>query len=444
MRFESESSGENIPLLSDKEKLPSDSNSNLQDGSIPGAVFNVSTTMIGAGIMSIPATIKVLGIVPGFLVIVLVAIITDITVEFMLRYSACDQSITYAGMVSESYGKLGSLAAKICIIITNLGVLVIYFIILGDVLCGSASKGVDQVHAGVLQEWLGFHWWTSRPFALFIFSFFLILPFLLYRRIDSLRYSSGVSILLALVFVAISSSMAFYALWSGESQSLRLFPDFSKVSFLDIITTIPIFVTGFGFHPYVHPIRAELREAGDMKMAVRYSLIICVAIYFATGFFGYLLFGDSIMTDMLVNFDQSSNTHAGRLLNDIVRLSYAVHLALVFPVINFSMRLNIDELLFSNDDNKPELASDTPRFMGLTLSLFAVTYVVAVAIPNIWYFFQFLGSTTIVTLAFIVPPAIILRDKHGIATTKDRVLAAVVAILAAVTSGIAIWTNLHT
>ncbi|KAK4273762.1 hypothetical protein QN277_017096 [Acacia crassicarpa] len=441
MRVESESSGDNIPLLADTEKSPVDSNS--RDGSIPGAVFNVSTTMIGAGIMSIPATIKVLGIVPGFLVIVLVALVTDITVEFMLRYSGSDKSITYAGMVSESYGKLGSLAVKICVIITNLGVLVIYFIIL-DVLCGRASKGVDQVHAGVVQEWLGFHWWTSRPFALLLFSVFLILPFLLLRRMDSLSYSSGISILLALVFVAISSSMAFYALWSGESQSLRIFPDFSQFSVLDIVTTIPVFVTGFGFHPYVHPIRAELREAGDMRVAVRYSLIICVAIYFATGFFGYLLFGDSIMTDMLVNFDQSSNTHAGRLLNDVVRLSYALHLALVFPVINFTLRLNIDELLFSQDDNKPELASNTPRFLGLTLSLFAFTYALAVAIPNIWYFFQFLGSTTIVSLAFIVPPAIILRDIYGIATTKDRVLAIVVALLAVVTSGVAIWTNLYT
>ncbi|KAI9102175.1 hypothetical protein K1719_023685 [Acacia pycnantha] len=442
MRVDAESSGDNIPLVADTEKSPADSNS--QDGSIPGAVFNVSTTMIGAGIMSIPATIKVLGIVPGFLVIVLVAMVTDITVEFMLRYSGSDKSITYAGMVSESYGKLGSLAVKICVIITNLGVLVIYFIILGDVLCGRASKGVDQVHAGVVQEWFGFHWWTSRPCALLLFSLFLILPFLLLRRIDSLRYSSGVSILLALVFVAISSSMAFYALWSGKSQSLRIFPDFSQVSVLDIITTIPVFVTGFGFHPYVHPIRAELREAGDMKVAVRYSLIICVAVYFATGFFGYLLFGDSIMTDMLVNFDQSSNTHAGRLLNDVVRLSYALHLALVFPVINFTLRLNIDELLFSHDNNKPELASNTPRFLGLTLSLFAFTYAVAVAIPNIWYFFQFLGSTTIVSVSFIVPPALILRDIYGIATTKDRVLAIVVAMLAVVTSGVAIWTNLYT
>jgi len=102
-----------------------------QNGTVSGAVFNISTTMVGAGIMSIPATMKVLGIIPGLLVIVLVAVITDLTVEFMLRCTSSGKAVTYAGMVGESFGSVGSLAVKICVITTNLGVLIVYFIILG-------------------------------------------------------------------------------------------------------------------------------------------------------------------------------------------------------------------------------------------------------------------------------------------------------------------------
>lgn len=153
-----------------------------------------------------------------------------------------------------------------------------------------------------------------------------------------------------------------------------------------------------------------------MSVAVRLSLLICVAIYFAIGFFGYLLFGDSIMPDVLVNFDQNSDSSIGRLLDDIVRISYALHLALVFPIINYSLRANIDELLFSKR-NKPPLALDTPRFVSLTLALLAFTYMLAVAIPNVWYFFQFLGSTTIVCLSFLFPAAIILRYSINFVTS---------------------------
>ncbi|KAL1307946.1 hypothetical protein AAHE18_17G070800 [Arachis hypogaea] len=314
----------NVPLLDDSQE------DSQQHGSISGAVFNISTTMIGAGIMSIPATIKVLGILPGFILIVFVALVTDVTVEFMLRYTAHGKSLTYASMVGESFGSLGSLAVKICVITTNLGVLIIYFIILGDVLCGNESKG--STHLGILQEWFGIHWWTSRAFALLLVALFIMLPLVMLRRVDSLRYSSAISILLALVFVAICSSMAFYALWCGKTQPLRLLPDFSQVTVLDLFTTVPIFVTGFGFHVNVHPIRAELGKPGDMNLAVRISLMICVGIYFAIGFFGYLLFGDSIMADMLVNFDQNSNTSGGRLLNDIFLGSTTiVCLSFIFP-----------------------------------------------------------------------------------------------------------------
>lgn len=411
-----------------------------QNGTVSGAVFNISTTMVGAGIMSIPATMKVLGIIPGLLVIVLVAVITDLTVEFMLRCTSSGKAVTYAGMVGESFGSVGSLAVKICVITTNLGVLIVYFIILGDVLCGNDING--DTHLGILQQWFGIHWWTCRAFALLIVALFIMLPLVMLRRVDSLKYSSALSILLALVFVVICSSMALHALWSGKTQSVRILPDFSQVTALDLFTTVPIFVTGFGFHVNVHPIRAELVKPTDMSIAVRLSLLICVAIYFAIGFFGYLLFGESIMPDVLINFDQNSNSSIGRLLDDVVRLSYALHLALVFPIMNYSLRANIDELLFSKK-NKPPLALDTPRFVSLTLVLLAFTYSLAVTIPNVWYFFQFLGSTTIPCLSFLFPAAIILRDRHDISKRKDQVIAIVVMILAVGTSGIAIWTNLY-
>lgn len=66
---------------------------------------------------------------------------------------------------------------------------------------------------------------------------------------DSLRHSSAISILLAVVFIAISSAMAIYAFWKGKTQNMRLLPDFAnQVSIFDLFTTVPVLVTGFGFH----------------------------------------------------------------------------------------------------------------------------------------------------------------------------------------------------
>lgn len=421
-----------VPLLPEK-KSPA------RPASVSGAVFNVSTSIIGAGIMSIPATLKVLGAVPAFVLIVAIAWLADVSVEFLMRFTHSGEATTYAGVMKESFGKVGSVAVQVCVMITNLGCQIIYLIIIGDVLSGSQPDG--SVHLGILQEWFGVCWWNSREFALLFILAFVMLPLVLLRRVESLRFSSAVSVLLAVVFVAISSVLAISALLEGKAKSPRLLPHLENPSsFFNLFTAIPVIVTAFTFHFNVHPISSELAKPSYMITAVRISLVLCASIYFAIGIFGYLLFGDSIMADILVNFDRNSDSAIGSLLNDMVRLSYALHLVLVFPLLNFSLRANIDEFLFPK---KPILASDTPRFLWLTLALLVISYLAAIAFPNIWYFFQFLGSTSAVCLAFIFPGAIVLRDVHGISTGKDRILAGAMVGMAAITSTIAISTNIY-
>ncbi|XP_057475994.1 amino acid transporter AVT6C-like [Actinidia eriantha] len=407
--------------------------------SVAGAVFNVSTSIIGAGIMSIPATLKVLGVIPAFIAIATVAVLADVSVEFLMRFTHSGESTTYAGLMYESFGRLGSVAVQICVMMTNLGCLIVYLIIIGDVLCGNHLEG--SVQLGVLQEWFGFQWWNTRAFALLLVVVLVMLPLGLYRRFESLSLSSAVGVLLAVVFVGICIFMAVSALLEGKTKSPRLLPKLdNQASFLNLFTAVPVIVTAFTFHFNVHPIGMELSKPADMAAAVRIALILCATIYFAVGVFGYLLFGDSIMADLLVNFNHNSDASIGSLLNDTVRLSYALHLMLVFPLLNFSLRANLDEFLFPK---KPALATDNTRFVALTLVLLALSYVFAIAIPNIWSFFQFVGSTSAVCLAFIFPAAIALRDVHGISTPKDRIMAGTMVILAVITSAIAISTNIY-
>ena len=120
----SATTGVNAPLLQEN-KPP------RKHTSVSGAVLNVSTSIIGAGIMSIPATLKVLGIVPAFLLIVVIAWLADVSVEFLMRYTHAGNSTTYAGAMKESFGRVGSVLVQICVMINNLGCLIIYLIIIG-------------------------------------------------------------------------------------------------------------------------------------------------------------------------------------------------------------------------------------------------------------------------------------------------------------------------
>uniref|UniRef100_A0A7N0UFE6 Amino acid transporter transmembrane domain-containing protein n=1 Tax=Kalanchoe fedtschenkoi TaxID=63787 RepID=A0A7N0UFE6_KALFE len=202
-------------------------------GTVPGAVFNVTTSIIGAGIMSIPATVKVLGVFPALAIIVTVATLADVSVEFLMRFTHSGETTTYAGVMREAFGPIGALAVQMAVLFTNLGCLIIYLIIIGK------------------------------------------------REVRKLR-----------------------------------------------------------FRP-------------------------------------------------------------------------------------------------------PPLVKDDCRFISLTFALLALSYLASIAIPDIWYFFQFVGSTSAVCLAFIFPGAIVLRDRQGVATRKDRMVAVVMIVLAVVTSTIAIYSNVY-
>ncbi|KAF0923641.1 hypothetical protein E2562_006622 [Oryza meyeriana var. granulata] len=296
-----------------------------------------------------------------------------------------------------------------------------------------------KAHVLVLTEWFGQHWWTGLE-AVLVAAAVLLLPLVLRKRVDSLKFTSAVSILLAVVFMLVSLGIAVYALFSGTVKMPRMVPDFSRLSSpFELFTAVPVIVVAFTFHFNVHPIRAELSKTSDMKAAVCISLVLCAVIYAVVGFFGFLLFGNATMADVLANFDRSSGVGVPQALNDAARLIYALHLVLVFPLLHFSLRVNVDELLFPG---RRPLATDTRRFVTLTAVLMAVLYALAIAIPSIWTLFEFCGSTFAVCISLIFPGAIVLKDAHGIAKRKDKALAATMITLAVITSSIAIASNI--
>lgn len=143
-----------------------------------------------------------------------------------------------------------------------------------------------------------------------------------------------------------------------------------------------------------------------MKSIVRSSLMLCASVYVATSLFGFLLFGDETMDDVLANFDGDLGIPYSSTLNDMVRASYGVHLMLVFPIVFFSLRLNVDGLLFPYS---VPIAFDNKRFYSVTASLMGLVFMGANYVPSIWDVFEITGATTAISVGFIFPAALTLR-----------------------------------
>lgn len=157
----------------------------------------------------------------------------------------------------------------------------------------------------------------------------------------------------------------------------------------------------------MHSIENELEDTSRMVPIIRTSLAVCSTIYIVISIFGYLLFGDSILDDVLANFDTNLGIPFSSQLSDAVRVSYSLHLMLVFPVIFYPLRLNLDGLLFPSAGEP--LAANKVRFSIVSSGLIGVVFLGANFIPSIWDVFQFTGATAAVCLGFIFPSAIALR-----------------------------------
>ncbi|MCO5593417.1 hypothetical protein L7F22_047431 [Adiantum nelumboides] len=405
--------------------------------SLSSAVFNLSTSIVGAGIMGLPATMNTVGLIPGILLIIFVGYFTNYSIDYLLRYSSASKAVSYSGVMADSFGRIGRVLLQLCIIVNNFGLLVVYLIIIADVLSGSTISSVH--HSGVLEEWAGSEtWWNQRTIVMLFTTVFILAPLACVRHLvprlgllirlartrrclfslegfldilllgDSLELSSAVSVGLAILFVVVTAAIFMFKLAVGTIIVPKLLPTFSldASTILSYFSAVPILVTAYICHHSIHPILNELKRPSDSTKVIRFSLGLCTSIYVTTSVFGYLLFGEDTLSDVLSNFDADLEVPHGALLSDVVRVGYAIHLMLVYPLLNFSLRLNVDGLVFPR---ACLLSLDNRRFYSMTFCLVAAAFLGASFVPDIWDAFQFTGSTSAVCLGFVFPGSLVLR-----------------------------------
>lgn len=414
---------DNLPLIFGENKTGS---------GVYGAVFNLTTTIVGAGIMALPATMKVLGLVLGVVLIFLMGILSEISVEFLVRFSVHCNALSYGEVVQAALGRTARILSEICIIFNNAGVLIVYLIIMGDVLSGSIR------HIGVFDQWLGHGVWDHRKLLILVILVLFLAPLCALDKIDSLSLTSAASVALAVVFVLVAFVVAFIKLIEGKIESPRLMPNFgSTKAILDLLVVIPIMSNAYVCHFNVQPIYNELegRSPNKMNRVGRITTVICVLVYASTAIAGYLLFGKDTEADVLTNFDKDLGIRFSTALNYIVRIGYVFHLILVFPVIHFSLRQTVDAMLFK--ESAP-LQESRKRCLALTTVLLGLIYFGSTMIPNIWTAFKFTGATTAVSLGFTFPALIALRlNKRGANLSSSEKLLSWFMLVLAVTVSIA-------
>lgn len=85
--------------------------------SFSGAMFSLSTTIVVAAIMALPVSIKMVGIIPGILMIILVALLTEASIDMLVRCSHQGKITSYWWLMGDTFEQQGRISLQPSVVI---------------------------------------------------------------------------------------------------------------------------------------------------------------------------------------------------------------------------------------------------------------------------------------------------------------------------------------
>ena len=350
-------------------EIPHDSP--IRTASLSTAVFNLVSTIVGGGVLSLPFAISVQGIFGGVLALLLCALASDFSIYILVASSRSEGARGYEDVAGAALGKGVRVFVVVLLFSLTFLVAVAYTILCGDLLAAL----VDQVSGHTILEQ------ESRPYVISGFIV-LVAPICFFRKMDALRFTSILSV--ASVFVlgvvtayklgtngilrpvpfvptqnssstpspsvlALNSTISSATLSYTANNTIKNnngLPTLGTilwwpVSFKDAIYAAPIESVAFLCHFNVLPMQDELIQPtrARVKRVTHTTMGICLFLYIAIAVTGYLRFTSSVCGDYLNNFDNND------LIVTIGRVGLLLTLYCSFPLIVLPARRTLSRLL---------------------------------------------------------------------------------------------------
>lgn len=310
----------------------------LSEGSsLRGTVFNLVNSIMGAGILGLPFVFAETGIILNTLLLIIVAVLSDLTVWMLIYCLDATRERSFAGTAEILYGKGLGLLIDFIIFSNNIGVMISYVIVIGDLMPPFLSYiGMPLI----------FH---DRTNVVLMMSLPLLLVSSL-KNLDALRHVSLVCIIMILVFVVslVAMGTGFVPTVEVTDEPVKLWAD----SFTHVMRQLPVLVFAFRCQQNVPILYTELRrqkaEATDSKFATKRSKMMAAShmgtlvsgvLYTVAAVAGSAAFRQRTAHDVLMNFDRHIFAPA-----PYIRGCYVMVIVCSYPVMAFSAVLSFHRL----------------------------------------------------------------------------------------------------
>ncbi|KAF1334983.1 Sodium-coupled neutral amino acid transporter, partial [Globisporangium splendens] len=424
----------------------------------PSAIFNLASTIVGGGVLSLPYAFDKCGLVLTVVFMVLSAAASNFSLYVIVSCSRRGGATTYEEIVRKALGpKAGLITVTLLVLLTFL-TMVAYVILVKDLV---GSLGEQFLFARAIS--------VAEKNVLTLICMTLILPVLFTRSMDALRFTSMLSLMSVLLLATAITIRAVNSLQSHEDATssaplstdqvadrtipIKLFP----THWQDPVFAFPIISISFLCHFNVLPVYRELREPTRqrLKKIVSATMFSTWVFYMLVGTMGYLFayqLPGGVRDDILNNFSGNDT------LVNVGRLGLLLTIMMNMPLIMQPCRMNIVRLskyvigfvksYTSRSSSSPSSNGEsialltTPTLPGavtppavpyvsetvfhvvLTVAIIGSVLALAIVTPGVAVVWNMVGSTVGILISYVLPCVSYIRIRHSKRHSDKRKLAA--------------------
>eukprot|EP00730_Choanoeca_flexa_P020163 TRINITY_DN9859_c0_g1_i2.p1 TRINITY_DN9859_c0_g1~~TRINITY_DN9859_c0_g1_i2.p1 ORF type:complete len:446 (+),score=82.40 TRINITY_DN9859_c0_g1_i2:106-1443(+) len=391
---------ESIPLLSNSRGKDADDELEFElieddetpTTSVPSAIFNLSNTIVGAGILSLPFAFKNTGVIVGPAILVGVFLLVVLSCRMLISAAKlCDAARSYTAIAFYCFGKRGVLATQLSLIVSCYGACTGYLVIVGDML----SPLIGQWMGGSPADFCSTY--AHRHFSISL-ALLVVCPLSLARHVDSLRYASYLAIVMVIYLVVIVVVRSRESLVQGTGERVS-FANISEA----IFRAVPIVTLAYTCQMNLFSLLATLENPTRKRVRFVFTsaLAICMSVYVLVGLFGYLTFFEDTQGNVLLNYDVDD------VYIMVGRLGVAVVVLCSFPLLMHPCLDALQQMVFPD---KP--FTYTRRFI-LMIAAVGSAYAIAMLVSDVSLVLGIAGATGSTSISFILPPLFVLKLSPG-------------------------------
>mmetsp|Transcript_22981 Transcript_22981/g.34855 ORF Transcript_22981/g.34855 Transcript_22981/m.34855 type:complete len:523 (+) Transcript_22981:65-1633(+) len=325
-----------------------------------GSIANLCSATLGAGVLSLPYALYQSGLVFGLGLLGIAAWSSIVSIRFLVEASSHFRIYTYEGLVDHVLGRKAKLVTQICMIIFCVGCAVAYVIAVGDIL--------EPVILELFPKTA-----LSTHMVLIIIWSTTMLPLSLFRRMESLQWTSGIGVF-SIGLLMTSVVIHFWQDRYNSAHEVAISSLWWPASPQGVLLACPIVLFGFACQVNVCPIYYELglatltssmEEASNnnnradddskpkflMHRVTVASVTMCAFLYSVISTSAFLDFGSTLGPNVLMNYQSEKS-----IMMTVASVGMALAVIVAFPLNVFPARVTLANILFceENDGNNDD------------------------------------------------------------------------------------------